>query len=432
MTGGDQLQSMSRRVAVADAIAARDAARWRDPRGPYPIGTVDFTLTDRSRHATYAPEPTLQRELAATVWYPARTATGSSRRRYLDARDVAEGVHSAFNFMQVPLAEQARLATLETAAFVGAPIAPGRFPLLVHCHGGTLYRESNTVLVEHLASHGYVVVSVAHPYESGTHYLPGGRRLDQTSAWHAEVLPLGHDPEYLQAYMGATRGERLEALTRVLPRTRRTLLGRLATAWSDDLLFVVDCLAQGDVPDAIADIAAAVDLDRLGYFGMSMGGHVAALCCMKDPRARAGANLDGGVLTAEPLGRELGVPFLAFTEDMSVGAAMLGRSAPSPVADGPSVLDLAYQRSDGVPPLFPVHRITVRGAAHMDFTDMPRLFDPARVPQAASRIPVDRLLEVQVRVVGDFFDQYVRGTGTGFPERVAKEFDDLLVVHRSA
>jgi len=56
----------------------------------------------------------------------------------------------------------------------GAPAAAGRFPLLVFNHGAGSYREQNTFLMEHLASSGYVVASVAHPHESGSYMSADG------------------------------------------------------------------------------------------------------------------------------------------------------------------------------------------------------------------------------------------------------------------
>ncbi len=47
-----------------------------------------------------------------------------------------------------------------------ASIAQSSCPLVVFSHGGISYKDSNTSLYEELASHGYVVASIDHPYQS--------------------------------------------------------------------------------------------------------------------------------------------------------------------------------------------------------------------------------------------------------------------------
>ena len=47
-----------------------------------------------------------------------------------------------------------------------APAAPGRYPVLVFNHGFGSFQKQSTSLLEELASHGYVVLSVGHAAES--------------------------------------------------------------------------------------------------------------------------------------------------------------------------------------------------------------------------------------------------------------------------
>ncbi|MFD2881538.1 hypothetical protein ACFTAO_45695 [Paenibacillus rhizoplanae] len=44
--------------------------------------------------------------------------------------------------------------------------AEGKYPLIVFSHGAFGVRESNASTFTELASHGYVVVSIDHPYHS--------------------------------------------------------------------------------------------------------------------------------------------------------------------------------------------------------------------------------------------------------------------------
>ena len=110
-------------------------------RGPYPVGVTRVELFDDARGRT----------LLTEVWYPAdesaRSATPSPAAEYLP-----EGL----GFL-------ADNATIELTAVREAPIAPGGpFPLIAFSHGSGGIRFQNTFQVEHLASHGYVVVAPDH------------------------------------------------------------------------------------------------------------------------------------------------------------------------------------------------------------------------------------------------------------------------------
>jgi predicted dienelactone hydrolase len=57
---------------------------------------------------------------------------------------------------------QGMFSSFATDAYVGAPIARGRHPLLVLSHRLGTLREFNTALAEDLASRGYVIAAISH------------------------------------------------------------------------------------------------------------------------------------------------------------------------------------------------------------------------------------------------------------------------------
>ena len=74
--------------------------RWPDAAGPYPVGTIDFEVTDPIRASQYAPEPVVTRRLYVRAWYPApRLAV---RLEHVDA------IPLAVVRRQAPAAEQSR------------------------------------------------------------------------------------------------------------------------------------------------------------------------------------------------------------------------------------------------------------------------------------------------------------------------------------
>jgi predicted dienelactone hydrolase len=394
-----------------------ESIAWPRPNGPYAVGLLEFELTDSTRMAALAPETTPHRTIKVMAWYPAGSIEGCSPRRYLQPREADPAIESVLSMFHAPAEVYERLQRVETRSFLQAPVVTGSHPLLVFCHGMMSYPHQSTILMEHLASHGYVVLSLGHPFESGGHVLSDGTVVPLSPAFQAEFATF-YRPEALAAYLAPTLEERRLAVPGTLRLIRDTWPGRLSHTWADDALFVVDCLEDGLVPARATFLKDSSDFAGLGYFGMSYGGHIAALCSLKDPRTKAGANLDGGFFSADVVGREIGVPFLSFTGDY-----LNAQSSPNAASDNLNAHELAYARWDGTPPAQPVHRIKLRGSLHGDFTDLPVVLRGAMtIPGFLSGLDPASLIAAQLDTVRSFFDAYVKVGDRLFPR-------DLLARH---
>ena len=399
--------------------------KWTAPAGPFPVGVVDVDLTDETRAAMYATPPQTQRTLTVTCWYPARTTDGHGRRTYLKPEEVKAGVHTAFAMFGVPAEVQEAIAALATSSFLDAPIADGTRPLVMFCHGGATWREQSTWLMEHLASHGYVVASVAHPHESASYIRVDGQSVAANPAIQADFARLGEAAQLMARSLAApTVQERIAAGLAATEFLRGIWIGRLAQPWADDLVYVADRLFAGDVPVLAGRLSRDV-----AYVGMSYGAHVASLAALKDSRARAFVNLDGGIFTAEPIGREIGMPVLCLTEDFQLAMRAHGIELPPLTPDSLPWFAMAYTRRDGCPPIAPVHCIAMRNTAHGDFTDMTALYRDSP-PGFYRAEDAGKTLALQNRVICDFLDTHVRGEKRGFPQAVVDEHPDSLVLHK--
>lgn len=151
--------------------------------GPYVPGRRTERFEDPSRldgpkSGPYAdPAGPGPRQLVVHVWYPAQPpAAGPAltlgEMARLDrfgrlevtpeqAREAAGYVHGTIRrgHRALTAEELARVLAAPLRARLGAPAAPGRFPLLI----GTLRQVSTAVTAEYLASHGYVVAFVETP-----------------------------------------------------------------------------------------------------------------------------------------------------------------------------------------------------------------------------------------------------------------------------
>ncbi|WP_229713479.1 alpha/beta hydrolase family protein [Streptomyces fuscichromogenes] len=240
------------------------------PTGPHPVGTVPLHLVDTSRPDPVA-GPGHYRELMAGVWYPARRAEDLPRAPWM-----AEGALRAFlTDSDFPI--DPALGPL-TAGHTGAPVhrTGHRLPVIVYSHGSGSHRGDHTIMVQELASHGYVVVTVDHTYDTFTEF-PDGR-----------VVTPGAHPMFPKDFAA-------------------------------DLRFLLDCvemLAAGRSPDVDGKplpqgLLGALDPCRIGAFGWSKGGTATALTMLADQRVRAGLGLDGPMQPT--ITADLDRPFMMMT-----------------------------------------------------------------------------------------------------------------------
>ncbi|MEU2244610.1 acetylhydrolase [Streptomyces sp. NPDC018338] len=267
------------RAAPAPAAPAATRLVLPGPTGPYPVGTVQLHLVDRSRPDGIA-GPGHFRELMATVWYPARNV-----ERYPVAPWMPAGAFQAF-LADAGFSELASLGPL-TAGHVGAPVRRSgrRLPVVVFSHGAHSHQGDHTVMVQELASHGYAAVTVAHQYDTYTEF-PDGR-----------VAVPYYD------------------------RQAPTLPGDFAA----DLRFLLDCveqLAAGRNPDVDhrllpAGLLGSLDPRRIGAFGWSKGGTATACATLADERIRAGLSLDAPMQMRPPLTGDLHRPFMMMSAEFT-------------------------------------------------------------------------------------------------------------------
>lgn len=227
-------------------------------RGPYRVGSTSAHFIDQGRRDPYSPNKLADREVMIQVWYPAETTGGFRRERYRDGR------RSDY--------KDSSLALVETRSFVDAPIANAKvtYPLLLF--SGPFNRFQNTFETEEMASQGFIVVAIDHPYDSDLVVFPDGRRV--TASKEACLLDFASD----------------EALAVSRPKVERRLAVRVA-----DTRFVLDRLEQWNGSDQTSRFFGRVDLRHIGMFGHSFGGAVTAEVCRVDPRVRAGVSMDGSM-----------------------------------------------------------------------------------------------------------------------------------------
>ncbi len=249
------------------------------PTGPHRVGTVSLHLVDNSRPDPVA-GPGRYRELMASVWYP---AAGDVERHRLAPWMPAASMRALL--VSAGFAADAVTAPI-TAGRVGASAlrTPNRSPVIVFSHGSKGHRAETIIVVQELASHGYVVVTVDHTYDAISEF-PDGRLV---VPGNGSFTPWDH---------------------------------------AHDISFVLDRiedLAAGRNPDAEGrslppGLGRALDVRRIGMFGWSKGATATALVMNTDRRVRAGLSFDGPMQSAPPP-TDLDRPFMLMTGEFSRAA----------------------------------------------------------------------------------------------------------------
>jgi dienelactone hydrolase len=294
-------------AASVPTIGAADSAQaWQH----YGIGHTTVVLTDTSRNPDGStPVTTPGRPLYLHLWYPT-SAQPSQPIRYTWNNPVYNENTGGSVYAGLPDTPGVTFTGSTSAHNVaeGAPLARGRFPLLVATHGYEVAAAKNMPdTLETLASHGYIVASVEHTGDDDDWY--------QTYFMENYVgLKLGPNPSIYSA----------------------TILQR-----AKDVSFVIGAVLAGSADRGNAPLAAQIDADDIGVLGYSLGGEttlatvtgISAQGLPADRRIKAafmGAGSNYGLLLNATDYANARVPLMFFGNDTGVAYANFNAFTGSP------------------------------------------------------------------------------------------------------
>ncbi|MBX9792525.1 MAG: hypothetical protein K2Y37_26790 [Pirellulales bacterium] len=272
-------------LGVLLACQAADAAEVElpAPAGPFKTGRTSFHWQDAARDELETSAADDKRELMVHLFYPADADATGERAVYVPDADAMRG---PWNPEQL-----ARITALRAYSLESPPPAAGdaRFPVAIFSPGGGMKGLTYHVLLEDLASHGWVVAAIDPPYNARAVRLPDGRVLGGLKPAE-KGWPEPKSPEDFQRFYIERIGH-----------------------WARDVSFVIDRLVELDAGDG--PLARRLDLARgVGACGHSRGGQAASAVRVVDERVRGGINLDGttpyAVLPIKPDAGSGAQPFL--------------------------------------------------------------------------------------------------------------------------
>ncbi|MGW0393320.1 alpha/beta hydrolase family protein [Streptomyces sp. NPDC003042] len=329
-----------------------------EPSGRHPVGRATVHLTDEGRADPWVPLG--DRELMVSLWYPA-VRPSDTPAPYMTPAESTQ--YTQANRLGLPPELLSTVATHSTIDAEPSRIRGG-LPLVVLSPGFGMPRATLTGLAEELASRGYAVAGVGHNYEASGISFPDGSTTSCVACENRDYPKVG-----------AVRAE--------------------------DISFVLDELT-GERPAWKG--GALIDTDRIAMVGHSAGGFSTVPAMLRDPRVKAGVNMDGNFHF--PNDTPLDRPFL-----------MLGK--PSHVPAGPDpTWDETWAELTGWK-----RWLTVDDTEHLSFTDLAPLAKQLGIP--LQDLDGDRTDTITRAHVTAFVDTHLRGRNAPLLDGPSARFPEV-------
>ena len=329
--------------------------------GPYGVKMASAILVDESRTETFENDGSY-REVPAYFYYPDVTSVSESG-------DMTEGT--------------------------------AEFPLVIFSHGAFGYYQSNTSTYMELASNGYVVISLDHPYHSFFTKDTSGKTIIVNPQFLQEVVYINE--------MGTPEQEIID----------------LSHGWLDirtaDMNFVLDSVKESKgaakipsywfignetSPETILEILSMTDTEHIGLMGHSMGGAASVTVGRTREDIDAVIDLDGTML-GEQFSYINGVYDFY---DEAYPVPLLSVSNEAHYFEGQELADW-YVNSWVLANAKDAKYTYFKGSGHMNFTDLP-LFSPilANMLGVGEVDPEECILKMN-KLVLDYFNCYLKDLG---------------------
>jgi dienelactone hydrolase len=327
------------------------------PTGPYQVGRRLLRWVDTSRPEGLTASLEDHREVVAVIWYPAQVGTGSLGTYFPDLTQLAPSLRRSGEISPV---EVFGLRLIHSNSYQTAAVSPdlAAYPVVILSPGNGTNVEFYSALAEDLASHGYVVAGLNHPYDVAAVLLADGSPAQfAAQAWPLDI------------------------------KSRQTFVQERIDVRVQDAIYLPERLQELNLSPGDL-FYGQLDLNAIAIMGHSLGGITAAQACRVDGRFKACLNLDGlqagGAFSARAIPPLPLQPFMMITKEVQFPPAFI------------SQFDSLVSES---------YLVQVRGASHDSFTDGPALV-PALLPLEGK---ADRIMADVRAYTLAFFDQVLKG-----------------------
>lgn len=349
------------------------------PTGKHLVGITYLSFIDDNRKELFDNKQESNREITVKIWYPSDNES-NSEPYFLDAES-----EFAMKYLQFPEI----FKNLKTNSNRDVPMSSkeNKYPILIFSHGFGEHYSQNTILMEELASHGYILFSISHHYECKFSSFPDGRLiyLDMNSQRFQKIMQEQQNPKAMELlqkmYNASNDEERMQVLletSNALP----TILTESPKYWAEDISFFMDQLESMNNENKI--LKDKLNLDRIGVFGMSLGGIASTEICTIDKRVKACVSIDGG-LYGSALAKEIQTPLMFLNSKRFLGYGKI------------------FTRKSKMD----CYSLSVKDSDHYNFSDYSVYPVPA-IRFLLGSIDGNKTIEIMNVIVLAFFDKYLK------------------------
>ncbi|NDJ60350.1 MAG: hypothetical protein GYB67_04445 [Chloroflexi bacterium] len=377
-----------------------------EPTGPSAVGTQARVITDADRS---------NRQLLMQIWYPTDANDNPARALYMGYPDVfAAGL---LRDVGLPGFLYNHLDQFETASIPDAPMATAqpRYPVVIFSHGLRGVRTQNTLLMQELASHGYIAVAIDHSGFGSGVVFPDGERfslIDLEAAYGVDMSALTGD---------------------MLARYREVIDDDITQVMVEDARFVIDAIEQINGSDDTT-FGGRLDLTRLGLVGHALGGSAHIRVCAVDARCHAVINLDG-LLSGNITDLTQPALFMHSAETQRQFAVtdeeLAGMNPGQDLAQTSADHTARWrQYSDRLVVLLttatgPVYNLVIAETASFDYTDLPLFGPPMNWAGLSGAIDPPRMIEIVNTYSRAFLDTYLKDEPAALLGQPSPEYTEV-------
>ena len=357
------------------------------PMGKYAIGTVSYWVTDPDREEIFITDKHQARQIPIQVWYPAEKTSQSDYAPYIpEATKVSEAISE---LLHIPKALLYPLRFKRSNALEKAPVnkKKSQYPVLFYLTGLYGHRCISTFQIQELVSQGYIVVGIDCPMAVALATFSDGSTLQSQP----------------RSVMNPMLNESLTEENPLLSYHGKTFEGGLIAYFAKDVSCVIDFLTTLNANDPHHLLATKLDMDRLGAFGVSLGGVIVSEASWKDRRIKA------SLIMESPIPKKIAqtglpIPIMVITrpaEAMRAERKKSGGWTESDIEQHLSTMRALFENTAEsefvqLPDMF-----------HVDFTDVPLWVPFAHLLGFSGKTPIEQTHDKLNGLTLTFFKEYL-------------------------
>ena len=369
-----------------------------NPKGTYNIGTDIFIFEDKSRLEWFTEDNKDDyRKISVQLWYPA-SSKSDSLFPYIDNK-----IKLKYISEQLGISEKLvrSLMTVQTNSYFKAPIINKQFPLIIFSHGLGGTKTQNSINIEYLVSHGYIVAAIDHSYDALITILNNDiANFNSDPGWNANLANFRSDPGWNTDVDNVTEEEFWNIR---LPQINTR---------SQDVSFVIDQIEY--LKEQSFYIAKNCNLNKIGVFGHSFGGGTGIVASYSDARISSCLNLDGWIepVPEEIINKGINIPFCYIGQ--------IQENWDSAKFNKQKLMNFHNNNNNNS------YIFEVANSKHMDYADIPYLTRLTKLFGLSGKAGKTLTKDLNIFILG-FFDEYLKNKKTKWIEQINMNYNSNFI-----